>query len=98
MSVVGRAQSERLQNHQLTRCIRQMVLTSKHMRDTHVRIVHRIRKEKCGAPIGTPDHEVTDVVGQETLCAVNKIYKLDTASVWDPEAAGRRYALEWLHL
>ena len=82
VSVTGRMQSERFQNHQLTRCVRQMILTSKHVRDTHIGVIHRIAKEKRGGSVSAPDHEITDVIRQKALRPVDKIHELDPSSLW----------------
>src|ERR1700682_2354606 len=70
--VARRPQSQRLENHQLTSRVRKVILPPKHVRDTHVRVVDRIAKEKCGSPVSTPDYEVADVVRQKTLRPVHK--------------------------
>src|SRR5882757_9048159 len=96
--IARRPQSQRFENHQLTRGVRKVILPPKHVRDTHIRVVDRIAKEKCGGPVSTPDYEVADVVGQETLRPVHKVHELNAAPQRHPKPCGRRVTLEALFL
>jgi len=44
-----------------------VILPPKHVRDTHVRVVDRIAKDKCGGPVSTPDYEVA-MSSDKKLC------------------------------
>ena len=61
MSVVGAPQLQGVQQHELTRGVRQMIVAAQHMGDAHDRVVHGIAKKERGGPVLAANDEVADV-------------------------------------
>src|SRR5579871_1708048 len=70
-----------------------MILTSEDVSNAHVGIVNRIAEKERSRPISASNNEVSDVVRQEALLAVNEVHELNAAVQGHPKAQGRSYPL-----
>ncbi len=68
-------QAEGLEQQQLPRRIREVIVTPQHQCHAHQGIIERIREKERGSTVRTADHKITDVVGRETLLAMDQIRK-----------------------
>src|SRR5579863_4139340 len=75
VGVTGWLHPQSLQQQELSRGIRQMVLATQHMGDVHERIVDCVAEEKCWTAIGAADDEVADVAMGEGLASADQVYE-----------------------
>jgi hypothetical protein len=93
MAVRGRAQAQGFEHQQLARRVGQVIFTAQHVRDAHLGIVDGIAEEERRAAIRAPQDEVADVVGGETLRAVDHVVEFHEPARGHAKPRGRRYAL-----
>ena len=73
MSVGGAAHAERIQQHQLTRRVGQMVIAAQYLRHAHGGIIHCVAKKERRRAVFAANDEIADVVGRKTLRSVNSV-------------------------
>src|SRR5262249_32978484 len=77
VTITGCVQSQRLENQELARCVRQMIFAAQDVSHTHVRVIYRIAEEERSSSVGTTHDEISDVIGEKALRTVHEIQKLD---------------------
>src|SRR5271167_4400891 len=80
MPVAGPAQTERVQQHELTRRVGQMIIAAQHLRDSHCRVIDRIAEEERGSAVIAPYDEIADFTRGESLRPMYRIVKFDDLS------------------
>ncbi len=73
MTVGRSAHAERLQQHDLTRGVGQMIIAAQHLRDAHGGIVNRVAKKERRRAVFAANDEIADVVGRKSLRPVHRV-------------------------
>jgi len=80
--VGGCREPERRENQHLPWGVGEVILTAQHQRDAHVRIIDGVREKECRRAIGTPHHEIADVIAQKALRSVHQVIEVDAYAPW----------------